>query len=146
MSGINRVTILGRVGKDPEAKTFSSGGKVVNFSVATSETWKDKNSGEKKEKTEWHRVTIRNDNLCAIVEKYVSKGDLIYLEGKIETREWEKDGQKHYATEVILGFDGKVMLLGNKKDDADGGGRAGGESSPARQRVSQDPDDSDIPF
>ena len=147
MSGVNKVILLGRVGQDPKIQTFNSGDKIAKLSIATSETWKDKQSGERKEKTEWSNVVIKQDVLVSLVEKYVSKGDQIYIEGKMETRKWEKDGTEHYTTEVIVGFGGKIELIGGKKE---GGGESSssGEtkgSGPVKPRASADMDD-DIPF
>jgi len=99
MSSVNKVIILGHVGKDPEIRTFTSGGRVANFSMAVSESWKDKTSGERKERTEWVRVSVLNDNLVGIVEKYVRKGSRLFVEGSLETRKWtDKDGQDRYQT------------------------------------------------
>lgn len=117
MAGINKCLIVGRVGKDPEIRSFNSGDKIANFSIATSETWKDKNSGERKEKTQWHNIVVRNQGTVGIVEKYVSKGSLVGVFGQLETREWEKDGVKRYSTEVVIApFNGELFLLGDKRD------------------------------
>ena len=121
MSGsVNKCIIIGNVGRDPEVKTMQNGGKVVNMSVATSENWKDKSSGERKEKTEWHRVVIFNEHLADIAEKYVRKGSKVYVEGAIQTRKWtDRSGQEKYSTEVVLQrFRGELTLLDS----------AGGES------------------
>ena len=95
---INKVTLLGNVGKDPEIKAFQNGGKVASFSLATTESWKDKTSGERKSATEWHNIVIKNEGLVGIVEKYVKKGSKLHIEGKLETRTYEKDGSKQYVT------------------------------------------------
>lgn len=118
MASVNKVTLLGRVGKDPEIRTFQSGGRVANFSVATSESWKDKSTGEKKEKVEWTNVSVFNDHLVTVVESYVKKGDMIYLEGQLETSKYtDKDGVERYTTKVILkAFNGVLQLLGGKKE------------------------------
>lgn len=152
MSGVNKVIILGRVGKDPDIKSFNNGGKIASFSVATSESWKNKQTGEKQEKTEWHNVKVQQDGLIEIVEKYVKKGDQIYLEGKLETRKWQdKSGSDHYTTEVIVnGFGGKIQLIGGKKDGGsrDGEGERSQSSAVASGPASRggaDIDD-DIPF
>lgn len=123
---MNRVTLVGNVGKDPESKTFGNGGKVVNLSIATSETWKDKQTGEKKEKTEWHNVAIFQDGLTGIVEQYVRKGSKILIEGKLQTRKWQdQSGNDRYATEVVLqGPDARILLLGDKS-----GGSGSGDSN-----------------
>ena len=115
---INKVTLLGNVGKDPEIKTFSNGGRVANFSVATSESWKDKATGEKKSKTEWHNIVVHNENLVGIVEKYVKKGSKVHIEGKLETRKWAtKEGADRYTTEIVLyPISGEIVLLDPKTD------------------------------
>lgn len=116
---INKVTLLGNLGQDPEIRTTQGGKELASFSLATSETWKDKASGEKKTKSEWHKVVIFNDNLVNLVKNYTQKGSKIYLEGKLQTRDWEdKDGNKKYTTEIILnGFESKIVLLDNKDDN-----------------------------
>lgn len=114
MSGLNKVILIGRLGKDPEGMHLKSGDTVVAFSLATSESYKDKNTGERKEITEWHNCVAWR-GLAEVIEKYVRKGDQIYVEGKIKTRSWEKDGQKHYTTEIIV--DNMVMLGGKKEDN-----------------------------
>ena len=125
MASLNKVCLLGNVGRDPEVRSMNNGGKVVNLSVATSETWKDKNSGERQEKTEWHRVVIFNDKIGEVAEKYVKKGSRIYIEGSLQTRKWtDQSGAEKYSTEVVLQkFRGELVLLGEKgagrSDDAD---------------------------
>ncbi len=116
---INKVTLLGNIGQDPEIRTTQGGKELASFSLATSETWKDKASGEKKTKSEWHKVVIFNDNLVNLVKNYTQKGSKIYIEGKLQTRDWEdKDGNKKYTTEIILnGFESKIVLLDNKEDN-----------------------------
>ncbi len=119
MSGsVNKVTLLGHLGKDPEIRRLTSGDPVASFSVATSESWRDKASGERKEKTEWHRVVIFNKNLADVAEKYLRKGSKVYLEGALQTRKWtDKDGAEKYSTEVVLqNFNGTLVLLDGKKD------------------------------
>jgi single-strand DNA-binding protein len=121
---LNKVTLIGNLGNDPEVRSFSNGGEVCNLSVATTETWKDKATGEKKEKTEWHRVSVFSPGLVNVCKSYLKKGSKVYLEGRLETRSWEQDGQKKYSTEVVLkGFDSKMLML-----DARGGQSAGGFS------------------
>ena len=121
MSSLNRVTIIGNVTRDPEVRTFSNGGRVSNFSVATNESWKDKNTGEKKERVEYHRVSVVNDALVGIVERFVKKGTKVYLEGQLETRKYEKDGVEHYTTEVVLRpYRGSILLLGGKSSSGGG--------------------------
>lgn len=119
MSGINKVIIVGNLGKDPEVRSFSSGGKVVNFSVATSESWKSKDTGERKEKTEWHNISVYNEGLANVCEKYLRKGSKVYLEGKLQTRKWQdQSGNDRYSTDVVLqGFDAKMEMLDGKKQD-----------------------------
>lgn len=119
MSGsVNKVTLIGNLGKDPEVRRMTSGDHIVNLSVATSESWKDKSSGERKEKSEWHRVVIFNKNLAEVAEKYLRKGSKVYLEGSLQTRKWtDKDGAEKYSTEVVLqNFNGTLVLLDGKKD------------------------------
>ena len=111
---LNKVTLIGNVGKDPETRTFQNGGKVMNFSLATTENWKK--DGEKQTKTEWHNVAIYNEHIRHIAESYVTKGSKIYLEGKLETRQWDKDGETRYTTEVVLRqFSGELKLLDSKE-------------------------------
>lgn len=143
MASLNKVTLIGNVGKDPEIRSMQDGTKVCNFSVATSETWKDKASGERKEKTEWHRVVIFNERLVEVAEKFLRKGSKIYLEGQLQTRKWEKDGIERYSTEVVLArFRGEIVMLDGKRDEAetyDGGGQ--------RSAAKGGPDlDDEIPF
>ena len=115
---VNKGILVGRLGRDPEFRHSDTGKKIGNFSMATSETWKDKN-GEKQERTEWHRVVIFNDHLCGIVEKYLTKGSLIYLEGSLATRKWEKDGVERYSTEVVLrSFNGEITMLDSRNSSA----------------------------
>ena len=136
--GINKVIIVGNLGKDPEVRTFANGGKVCNFSVATSESWKDKQTGERKEKTEWHNISIYNEGLAGVAEKYLRKGSKVYLEGKLQTRKWQdQSGNDRYSTDVVLqGFDAKMEMLDGKpgggqgggSNDGWGGGQGGGSS------------------
>lgn len=113
---LNKATLIGNVGSDPEVKTMPSGDKVANLSLATSERWKDKSTGERKEKTEWHRVVVFG-KLADVVESYVKKGSKLYIEGKIQTRKWEKDGVDRYSTEIVLqGFGGTMVMLDSRAD------------------------------
>lgn len=114
MGSLNKVCLIGHLGKDPEVRAFQNGNRVANLTVATSENWKDKTTGEKKEKTEWHRVSIFNDKLVDVAEKYLKKGSQVYLEGSLETRKWtDKDGVEKYTTEVVLkNFNGTLTMLG----------------------------------
>lgn len=120
---LNKVMLIGRLGKDPEVRRMNNGNQVVSFSLATSESWRDKQTGERREKTEWHNVVIFNENIGKIAEQYCKKGSQIYLEGSLTTRKWEKDGQDRYSTEIVLqNFNGTLKLLGDKRD-GDGGSR-----------------------
>lgn len=113
MPSINKVILIGHVGKDPEVRSFQSGGRVASFSLATSETWKDKSTGERKEKTEWHKISVLNEGILKSVESYVRKGTKLYVEGQLETRKWtDKDGHEKYTTEIVLRpFRGELKLL-----------------------------------
>jgi single-strand DNA-binding protein len=124
---VNKVILVGNLGKDPEVRSFQNGGRVANFSIATSDSWKDKATGEKKERTEWHRISILNDALVGIVEKYVKKGSKLYIEGQLETRKYQdKDGQERYTTEVVLRpYSGNLTLLDSRKGE--GGSSFGGD-------------------
>jgi len=129
MSGsINKVIIVGNIAKDPEIRCFQNGGRVASFTIATSESWKDKTTGEKMQKAEFHRVSVVNDALVGIVESYVKKGDKVYIEGQLETRKWtDKDGKEKYSTEVVLRpYKGELTLLSAPRPDG-----ANRPSSPA---------------
>jgi|ERR1700733_3205515 len=146
---VNRVTLLGNVGRDPEIHSTQSGTKIANISIATSERWTDKNSGEKKERTEWHRVVVFNPNLVPVVEKYVKKGSRIYVEGSLQTRKWTaQDGTEKYSTEVVLqAFGGQLVLLGGGDKSDDEPSRQPARSAPApAARPPQDDLDDQIPF
>lgn len=111
---VNRVVLLGYVGRDPEIKSLKGGDRIANLSVATMDSWKDRTSGERREKTEWHRVVVRG-SLVEVVEQHVKKGTRLYLEGKVQTRSWEDQGQKRHITEVVLPpYESKLVMLGNK--------------------------------
>ncbi|MBE7217879.1 MAG: single-stranded DNA-binding protein [Caulobacteraceae bacterium] len=133
---VNKVILIGNLGKDPEIRSLGSGDKVANLRLATTETWRDKSSGERKEKTEWHTVTIFNENIVRVAEQYLKKGSSVYVEGQLQTRKWQdKDGQERYSTEVVLQrFNGQLTMLGGRGesggmgDDA-GGGYGGGRPS-----------------
>lgn len=129
--GINKVILVGNVGQDPETRYMPNGGAVTNLSIATSETWKDKNSGEQQERTEWHRVVFYQ-RLAEIVAEYVKKGSKLYVEGSLRTRSWEQDGVKRYATEIIA--DQMQMLDGRGGSGGEGGGGSYQSSQPAPQR------------
>ena len=120
---VNKVILIGNLGKDPEARSMGSGGEVVSFSIATSENWNDKQSGEKREKTEWHNIVIFNENLGRIAKQYLRKGSSVYVEGQLQTRKWtDRDNNDRYTTEIVLQrFRGELTLLGSR----DGGGQRG---------------------
>lgn len=132
MAGVNKVILVGNLGKDPETRRMSSGDPVVNFTIATSESWRDKASGERKEKTEWHRIVIFNKNLAEIAEKYLRKGSKVYIEGALQTRKWtDKDGQEKYTTEVVLqNFRGELQMLDSRGGEGGGGGRVATDEAP----------------
>jgi single-strand DNA-binding protein len=121
---VNKVILVGNLGRDPEIKQMPSGSSIANLSVATSENWRDKASGERKEKTEWHRVVVFNDGLVRVIEQYLKKGAKVYIEGQLETRKWQdKDGNDKYSTEVVLrNFNSVLTMLDGKNDGAKGGG------------------------
>jgi single-strand DNA-binding protein len=124
---VNKVIIVGNLGRDPEVRSFQNGGKVVNLNIATSETWRDKASGERKERTEWHRVSILNEPLAKIAEQYLKKGSKVYIEGQLETRKWtDQSGAEKYTTEVVLRpYRGELTLL-DGREGGSGGGAGGG--------------------
>ncbi|MEM1086545.1 MAG: single-stranded DNA-binding protein [Pseudomonadota bacterium] len=158
---VNKVILVGNVGQDPEVRQFQNGGQVCNLSIATSENWKDRNTGERREKTEWHRVAIFNEGLVRIVQQYVKKGSKLYIEGQLETRKWQdQNGQDKYTTEVVLrNYSGNLTMLDSRNSDGggrsmgydQGGGYGGGGGGGPRQMegpaqdFSQDFDD-EIPF
>ena len=127
---VNKVIIVGNLGRDPESKAFQNGGKVVNLRIATSESWKDKMSGERKEKTEWHSVAIFNEGLANVAEKYLRKGSKVYIEGALQTRKWQDaQGQDKYSTEIVLqGFNSVLTMLDGPNGGAGGGAGGGGGS------------------
>ena len=124
---VNKVILIGNLGRDPEVRSFQNGGKVVNLRIATSETWRDRNSGERKERTEWHSVAIFSESLAKIAEQYLRKGSTVYIEGQLETRKWQdQNGQDRYTTEVVLRpFTGNLTLLGGRGDGGGSGGSGG---------------------
>jgi len=128
---VNKVILIGNLGRDPEIRSTQDGREIANITIATSETWKDKNSGERKEKTEWHRVVIFNENLVKVVKNYLKKGAKVYLEGALQTRKYtDKDGSEKYSTEIVLqGFNGTLTMLDGKRDDAGGSSDYGSSSS-----------------
>jgi len=120
MSSVNKVIIIGNLGKDPEVRATQDGKEIANLTVATSESWKDKATGERKEKTEWHRVVIFNEGLVEVAKRYLNKGSKIYIEGALQTRKWtDQTGAERYSTEVVIGrFKGELTMLDGRKDDA----------------------------
>ncbi|SFN85527.1 single-strand binding protein [Roseovarius lutimaris] len=125
---VNKVILIGNLGRDPEVRTFQNGGKVCNLRIATSETWKDRNTGERREKTEWHSVAIFSEGLVRVAEQYLRKGSKVYLEGKLQTRKWQdQSGQDKYSTEIVLqGFDATLVMLDGRGEGGGGGGGGGG--------------------
>ncbi|WP_342075845.1 single-stranded DNA-binding protein [Yoonia sp. SS1-5] len=128
---VNKVILIGNLGADPEVRNFQNGGKVCNLRIATSETWKDRNTGERREKTEWHSVAIFQEGLVRVAEQYLRKGSKVYIEGKLQTRKWQdQSGQDRYSTEVVLqGIGGNLTMLDGRNDGGGGGGgNYGGDS------------------
>ena len=125
---VNKVILIGNLGRDPEVRTFQNGGKVCNLRIATSETWKDRESGERRERTEWHSVAIFSEPLIRVAEQYLRKGSKVYLEGSLQTRKWEdQSGHERYSTEVVLqGFNSTLTMLDGRRDGAGEGGSSGG--------------------
>jgi single-strand DNA-binding protein len=125
---VNKVIIIGNLGRDPEVRSFQNGGKVVNLRIATSDTWRDKATGERKERTEWHSVAIFNEGIAKIAEQYLKKGSTVYIEGSLETRKWQdQSGQDKYTTEIVLRpYNGNLTLLGGRDGGSGGGGGGGG--------------------
>lgn len=140
---INKVILVGNLGRDPESRSFQNGGKVAELRIATSESWKDKSSGERKERTEWHTVKIFTEGLVNVAEKYLRKGSKVYIEGALQTRKWQDQaGADRYATEIVLqGFGGVLALL----DKNEGGERSGGSSGGAPAAFDPDLDDDYVP-
>jgi single-strand DNA-binding protein len=142
---VNKVILVGNLGRDPEIRNTQDGSKIVNLALATSETWNDKASGERKEKTEWHRVVIFNDRVADVAERFLKKGAKIYVEGSLQTRKWtDQGGQERYSTEIVIGrFNGVLTMLDGRAGGGDSGSYAGGGMSeppmgnavPARERA-----------
>jgi single-strand DNA-binding protein len=146
---VNKVILVGNLGRDPETRRMTSGDPVVNLSVATSESWRDKASGERKERTEWHRVVIFNPNLAEVAEKYLRKGSKVYLEGQLSTRKWtDKDGAEKYTTEIVLNrFRGELVMLDTRGEGGGAMARSGGGSSEAPANFDRSSElDDEIPF
>jgi len=151
MASVNKVILVGALGADPEVRSFQNGGQVCNLRIATSETWKDKNSGDKKEKTEWHTVAIFSEGLVGVAQRFLKKGSKVYIEGKLATRKWQdQSGADRYSTEIVLqGFDAKLVML-----DGPSGGQGerqeprgnGGNSSGGFGRGAAFDDDERVPF
>jgi len=149
MASINKVILIGRLGRDPEVRYAPSGDAVTNFSIATSENWKDKNTGEKKERTEWHKlVTFRR--LAEVCAEYLAKGSLIYIEGKLQTRDWDdKEGNKRYTTEIVVN---QMQMLGGRGDSDSGNYSRPADQKPSGKQQSQpkpnwpEPEDENVPF
>ena len=144
---VNKVILVGNLGRDPEVRRMTSGDPVVNLSVATSESWRDKASGERKEKTEWHRVVIFNENLAKVAEQYLRKGSKVYLEGQLATRKWtDKDGAEKYSTEIVLNrFRGELVMLDARGEGGGGARPSGASDAPASFDRGSELDD-EIPF
>ena len=125
---VNKVILIGNLGRDPEVRHTNDGRPIVNLSVATSEQWRDKSSGERREKTEWHRVVVFDEKICEVAQKYLNKGSTVYLEGALQTRKWtDQQGVEKYSTEVVLQrFSGKLTMLGSRGSGGGGGGGYGG--------------------
>ncbi len=151
---VNKVILVGNLGADPDVRSMQSGDKVVNLSLATSESWKDKATGERKENTQWHRVVVFNQGLVNVCENYLKKGSKIYIEGQLETRSWDKDGQKQYTTEVVLRpYRGELTMLdsrGGGQGASSGGGfsdnQAGYEPQSSMKSAPVDELEDEIPF
>jgi single-strand DNA-binding protein len=146
MSSLNKVTLIGNLGKDPEIRTTGDGKEIANFSIATSETWKDKTTGEKKDKTEWHRIVCFNEGLTRVIKSYVKKGSKIYVEGQLQTKKWtNQEGQEVYTTEVILqNYNSSLILLDSKGNNAPQG--ANSASVVNKPEFKNEELDDEIPF
>ena len=144
---VNKVILIGNLGRDPDVRSMKNGDKIVNLSIATSEKWKDKNSGEQREKTEWHRVAIFNEHLARIAEQYLRKGSTIYIEGQLQTRKWQdQSGQDKDTTEIVLQrYRGELALLGGGSQGGGGSQNSGGGYNNSRGGGDPIPDD-EIPF
>jgi single-strand DNA-binding protein len=146
MAGVNKVILVGNLGKDPDVRRTTSGDPIVNFTLATSENWRDKATGERKERTEWHRVVIFNENLAKVAEQYLHKGSKVYVEGQLQTRKWtDKDGNEKYTTEVVLSrFRGELQML-DSRDSGSSREALSTQDTPARTFERAEMDD-EIPF
>jgi single-strand DNA-binding protein len=149
MASLNKVLLIGNLGRDPEIRHTNDGKAIVNLTVATTESWRDKASGERKEKTEWHRVVIFNEGLAKVAEAYLKKGSSVYLEGQLQTRKWtDKDGVEKYSTEIVLQqYRGELVMLGGKDGTADRPEQKAAEFKAEAKRVFPDAQlDDDVPF
>jgi len=136
---VNKVILVGNLGRDPEVRTFQNGGKVCNLRVATSENWKDRNTGERRERTEWHSVAIFNEGLVRVAEQYLRKGSKVYLEGQLQTRKWQdQSGQDRYSTEVVLQGFGSTLVMLDARGEGGGGGYGGGQAGGSSYGGGQD--------
>lgn len=151
---VNKVILIGNLGRDPEIRSLNNGDRVCNLRIATSESWRDKSSGERKEKTEWHSVVIFNDNIVKVAESYLKKGSTVYIEGALQTRKWtDQNGVEKYSTEIVIQrFNGQLTMLGGKQDSERSSGGGGDDyssgfttSKPSGPKESYDLDD-DVPF
>jgi single-strand DNA-binding protein len=135
---LNKVMLIGNLGQDPDIRSMQNGGRVCNLSIATSENWKDKNTGERREKTEWHRVVVFNEGLVGVVENYLKKGSKVFIEGQLETRKWQdKDGNDKYTTEIVLkSYNGSLTMLDGRNDNQSSGG-GGYQQRPQQQNNNQ---------
>ena len=147
-SSLNKVTLIGNVGKDPEIRTTSDGREIASFSLATSESWKDKSSGERKEKTEWHRIVIFSEPLVNLVKNYVKRGSKLYLEGSLQTRKWvDNTGQERFTTEIVLqGYSANITLLDSRSTDAESFASGGTSASNNAKEFAHSELDDEIPF
>lgn len=147
---INKVILVGNLGRDPEIRAMNDGREIANLTIATSETWKDKSSGERKEKTEWHRVVIFNDGLVTVAKNYLKKGAKVYIEGQLQTRKWtDKEGQEKYSTEVVLqGYGGNLTMLDKPGERRESGGDYGQDYGAPQRSSAPVPEqlDDEIPF
>ena len=147
MASVNKVILLGRLGSDPDIKRTQDGRPVANLSLATSDTWKDKNTGERKEKTEWHRVVCFSEGLCKVIENYAKKGSQIYIEGQLQTRKWQdNEGKDRYSTEIVLQGYGGVLQLLDKRDDSGGNNQSGGYQDQSQSSSNHSDIDDEVPF
>lgn len=141
---VNRVILIGNLGQDPEVKSFQNGGRICNLRIATSESWKDKQSGERKERVEWHSVTLSSDGLVGVAERYLRKGSKVYIEGKLQTRKWQdQSGADRYSTEVVVGGIGGVLVMLDAAQTSKGGAQPEQDNGPGHYI---DDDLGDIPF